>query len=549
MRSKLFKAPSVFGIFLGLLFFSAALTPSLLPRLPDFQGVLCGFAFAVGYAVAQFIQFVWWLLELDPLANRIKRSLLWITGAVSVVTVLVTLARTTTWQNSIRERMEMPPVEVWNSLLIVGIAVGTALVLIMLTRIVVWFGRRVVALLARVLPYRIAAALGTVLAAFLVFSIVNDFVLQKATRGLDVVFANIDRVTHEGTARPEDAFSSGGPRSTIAWDDIGTNGKDFLSRGPHQADIAEFWGRDAMQPVRVYAGYGTGDNFEDRAEAAVADLIALGGFERSVLVVATPTGTGWLDPAAVEPLPYIHKGDIAIVSLQYAYVPSWMSLLIEPDRSRLAAQELFDAVYGHWTTLPKESRPELFLFGLSLGALGSETSIDLIKIFDDPISGALWAGPPFASTRWAEAVAHRNAGSPMRLPEFRDGAMLRFMNQETIATPGGATWGSMRFMYMQYASDPMVFFSPSLLLRRPDWLKEDRGPDLSEYFDWYPLVTFLQVGFDVPMATSTPSGFGHTYDARDYIRAWIEVLNPQDWGPDRTQQLLQRFEGFTASPI
>ena len=359
--------------------------------------------------------------------------------------------------------------------------------------------------LARVLPRRTAITLGSVLVVILVLVLGNDLVLQKAIQAADTLFAKIDRVTHEGRAPPAHGRSSGGANSVIDWDDIGTNGKDFLIDGPDRAEISTFWGQEAQQPVRVYAGYGTGDDFQERVQAALFDLIALGGFERSVLIVATPTGTGWLDPAAMQTLPYLHKGDLAIVSLQYAYVPSWMSLLIEPDRSRRAAQALFDAIYGHWRGLDPDARPEFYLFGLSLGALGSEASADLVTIWDDPIDGAFWAGPPFAGTVWAGITAGRNPGSPARLPEFRDGAMVQFMNQDGIATPKGGAWGDMRLLYLQHASDPMVYFSPMLAFRRPDWLGDDRGRDISEYFDWYPLVTFLQVGFDVPMATSAPS--------------------------------------------
>ena len=35
----------------------------------------------------------------------------------------------------------------------------------------------------------------------------------------------------------------------------------------------------------------------------------------------------------------------------------------------------------------------------------------------------------------------------------------------------------MRFVYLQYASDPMTFFSVDLAYAKPDWLGPDRGPD------------------------------------------------------------------------
>jgi uncharacterized membrane protein len=65
---------------------------------------------------------------------------------------------------------------------------------------------------------------------------------------------------------------------------------------------------------------------EQRAELALEELKRVGGFSRSVLVVATPTGTGWLDPGAVDTVEYLHAGDTAIVSMQYSHLPSWITI-------------------------------------------------------------------------------------------------------------------------------------------------------------------------------------------------------------------------------
>ena len=95
-----------------------------------------------------------------------------------------------------------------------------------------------------------------------------------------------------------------------------------------------------------------------------------------------------------------------------------------------------------------------------------------------------------------------------------------------------ANWGPMRFVYIQHASDPMTFFSPDLLFRKPEWLAAERGPDVSPYLTWYPVITFLQVAFDLPMATSVPHGYGHNIAASSYIDAWTEVTGPP-WSTDQ----------------
>jgi uncharacterized membrane protein len=258
-------------------------------------------------------------------------------------------------------------------------------------------------------------------------------------------------------------------------------------------------------------------------------------------VVATPTGTGWLDRGGVDTVEYMHGGDTAMVSMQYSYLPSWITILIDPARSRDAATALFDAVYDHWKTLPKDNRPKLYLFGLSLGALGSAASADLLTVFEDPIHGGVWSGPPFPSTAWSRATAKRNPDSPMWLPRFRDGSILRFTSQKNSLSDWGKRWGPMRFVYIQHASDPMTFFSPESLYHEPSWLVGARGPDVSPYLRWYPIVTFLQTGFDLPMATRVPAGYGHNYAPASYIDAWEAVTAPKDWTESDTRRLKQRF--------
>ncbi|MGR3344765.1 MAG: alpha/beta-hydrolase family protein [Paracoccaceae bacterium] len=281
-----------------------------------------------------------------------------------------------------------------------------------------------------------------------------------------------------------------------------------------------------MDPVRVYAGYNTKETFEDRADIAVQELIRSGGFDRSVLIVATATGTGWLDPAAIEPVAYLHGGDLSIISMQYSYLPSWLTLMIDPNRSRRAAAALFNAVYAHWKTLAPNQRPRLYLFGLSLGALGSEASSDLLTLLADPIQGAFWVGPPFASTSWTKLTAARNPGSPQWSPEYGDGSVVRFMTQKEISLPTDIKWGPLRIVYLQHGSDPMTFFSPYLAFHSPDWLGASRAPDISPYFQWYPVVSFVNVGFDIPMATTVPPGYGHTFTPDKYIDGWIAVTDP-----------------------
>jgi uncharacterized membrane protein len=487
-------------------------------------------ALAAGYGVGVFFVWLWRYVELPTPHGRFERLGKAVTAAGVAIVMLSFLWRATEWQNSVRRLMEMTPVETaypWRVGLIAMIF-GVAIIVAARGIRICW--RYVNRQLSVIIPRRIANVLSTLLIGIALLVIANDVVARFALNAADSIFLEIDKMVDDNVQQPAEPHSTGSAASLVAWDTIGIQGKRFLVSGPTREALSQFRGKEALQPLRVYVGMRTEDSMEQRAELALEELKRVGGFSRSVLVVATPTGTGWLDPGAVDTLEYLHAGDTAIVSMQYSYLPSWITILIDPQRSRNAAQILFEKIYGHWKTLPRDSRPKLYLHGLSLGSLGSESSADLFTIFEDPIHGGVWSGPPFPSPSWRGITRARNPDSPMWLPVYRDGSMVRFTGQENALDRGGKRWGPMRFVYIQYASDPMCFFSTDLLYRSPDWLQGQRGPDVSPYLRWYPIILFLQTGFDLPMATSVPLGYGHNYSPANYLEAWIAVTVGGDVG-------------------
>ena len=253
-----------------------------------------------------------------------------------------------------------------------------------------------------------------------------------------------------------------------------------------------------------------------------------------------PTGTGWMDPAATDTLEYLHGGDTAIVAMQYSYLTSWISLLAEPGYSASSGREMFRTVYRHWTALPKDARPRLYLYGLSLGAYGSEQSFRLHEVLADPFNGAVWAGPPFSTPGWQSATRERDPGTPEWLPRYGDGSIVRFTNQENHLDIPGATWGPMRIVYLQYASDPITFFEPTSFWRKPDWMSPPLGPDVSPELRWYPAVTFFQLLLDMATGLLVPIGHGHYYAPQHYVDAWVAVTAPDGWTAEAIAALKER---------
>lgn len=541
LTQKFWNSLSGVGLLLGALLFAASLTPSLIPRGYGVQGALGGVAFAAGYGLGVVLDGFWRYLELPKLPAGSQRVALWMAIGLSAAIVLLFLVRTEEWQNGIRARMGMDLVSGAQPATIGIIALVVAILLLMLARLIGILVGTGADRLGRVMPLRFVRVIGGALALALIVAFANGVLLREAIRMADNSFGALDALIEPGTPRPLEPMRTGSPDSLIPWEDLGRRGRGFVAEATPVARIAEAAGGAVMEPIRVYAGLTSAATPEARAELALRELIRVGGFERSVVIVATPTGTGWMDPAAMVPLEILHRGDVATVAVQYSYLSSWISLLVEPGYGVAGARATFDAVYGYWRTLPVETRPRLYLYGLSLGAESSDQSFNLLDIVSDPFDGALWVGPPYSTPMWRQVTAARNEGSPQIAPEIGDGSVVRFATQYVSPDIPGAEWDAMRIVYLQYASDPIVRFEMDSWRWPPDWMSEPRAPDVSPEMRWYPLITFFQLIFDNMIALAVPMGYGHLYAPEHHVEAWAEVTEPDGWTDEELQALKERL--------
>ncbi|MCP8884926.1 alpha/beta-hydrolase family protein [Devosia sp. XJ19-1] len=525
------------GLVVGAVFFALSLTPSLLPRTEIVQGVLSGCCFALGYAFGNLGHWLWGFLGLKVPPGRVTRALGAIAGLVCLGLVLLALYYSNTWQNSVRAVMGMAPVDEYQPLLIASMALPVAAGLLILGKLLVTLIRLVWHWLMPHLPRRAAFVLATALVIALVSVLVNNLFLRAALRAADGFYERLDALVSTEAEPPAHWYQTGSAVSLIDWESIGRDSRLYVQSGPDAAAITAITGKPAMEPLRTYVGLRSAPSIEERAALALAELKRIGAFERSALVLVMPVGTGWVDRAAMDTLEYLHGGDVASVAVQYSYLTSVLSLWIEPELGTETAQALFNAVYGYWTQLPVEERPRLYLHGLSLGALASQNSTTVYDVLADPFNGALWAGPPFSSPIWSRVTQNRQAGTPQWLPRFGNSSAIRFMNQSGASGWEGLPWGPMRIVFLQYASDPVVFFSFDADWRRPDWFDEPRGPDVSPALNWYPVVTFLQLALDAALAQTPPVGYGHVYAPADYIDAWYAVTQPAGWTPASLEAL------------
>ena len=526
------------GLVLAGLFFLAALTPSLLPRDPVMQGVLAGVLAAIGHEIGMAVTWLWRFMGLPR--TRLGGWAMAAAGVVALGSAGYGLMRAADWQNATRRMMQLDPVDGIYPLTIAATGLVVALGLFALARLFGLAARRVGRALGRVVPPRVGLVIAVALVGWLFWALIDGVVLRRALALADASFAAADALIDPDIPAPTDPGITGSAESLVDWDEMGRWGRSFVARTPTAAEIADFTGPGAMDPIRVYVGRRAADTPEARARTALDELIRAGGFDRAALVVTVPVGTGWMDPGAHDTLDFMLGGDVATVSVQYSYLTSVLSLMVAPEAGVEQARALFDAVYDHWTTLPRDGRPKLYVHGLSQGAFNTQIALPLLDILADPIDGAMWAGSPFLSPLWQHVRDNRRPDSPDWRPRFGNGSLARVANQQGGLEQADAPWGPMRLVFLHYGTDAIVSFTFASGLQRPAWMDPPRAFDVAPEFRWFPVVTMFQLALDMAISLQVP-GYGHFYIAPDYIDAWAAVVDPEGWSPDRAAELKAIF--------
>ena len=104
-------------------------------------------------------------------------------------------------------------------------------------------------------------------------------------------------------APPEMQTVSGGPASGVEWGTLSREGVRFVNMALTPQEIATTANvplDQAMAPVRAFAGLASAPTVDARVDLVMADLERLGAFERSVICIASPTGSGCVNYVAVD---------------------------------------------------------------------------------------------------------------------------------------------------------------------------------------------------------------------------------------------------------
>ena len=256
-------------------------------------------------------------------------------------------------------------------------------------------------------------------------------------------------------------------------------------------------------------------------------------------MVASPTGTGYVNYAAVAALEMLSRGDCATVAMQYSARPSVLSL-DNVNEGRAQARKLLDALHERVEALPTAERPKVVLFGESLGAWTSQDPFvdqGTQGLVDTGIDHAIWIGTPHFS-KWKEQVLYDDRSDV-------DPSLVRVCSSiDDWNALDAAERARTRYVMITHHDDGVALFGPELAIQAPEWLGpvDERPSHVPKGMRWMPSVAFFQVLVDMKnSATVVPGQFaakGHDYRA-DLLPFFHAKL-----GFETSDAQLERIEGY-----
>ena len=217
---------------------------------------------------------------------------------------------------------------------------------------------------------------------------------------------------------------SGGVESLVPWSVLGREGRrhaltfvrpqTFEDRpeGVPDLSIETVMGEPARAtPAHVYVSLDSAPTARERADLALAEMERVGAFDRSLIMLVSPTGTGYVNYVAVAAAAYLTRGDVATVTMQYSKRPSPLSLGKVKD-AREQNRHLWLRIVERLHHRPGQL-PRVVVFGESLGAHTSQDAFLHWGTLGPQALGierALWIGTPYLSG-WMHEVTTARPGS------------------------------------------------------------------------------------------------------------------------------------------
>jgi uncharacterized membrane protein len=353
-------------------------------------------------------------------------------------------------------------------------------------------------------------------------------------------------------ARPSIKWVSGGTGSHVRYETLSRQGQRHVNTFVRPEWIERVMGEPAKaHPIRIFVGLDSAPTEEERVALAMKELDRTEALNRGVLLVVSPTGTGYVNYQAVETFEYLTRGDCATVTLQYSKRPSPLSLgRVEVGRKQ--NEILFLSLWERLEAMEASERPRVVLFGESLGAHTSQDAFvhrGTRGLQDRGIDSALWIGTPYASEWKSEALGRpRHDTDAALVARFNAIAELEQLEDERA--------GRLRYVILTHNNDAVAYFGVDLFLSCPEWLghPETRPSGVPRTARYGPVVTFLQTLVDMKNSmTVVPGVFeakGHDYraDLARFVRA-VYRLDATEEQMERVEDALRTFESRRAEWI
>ncbi|GAC66348.1 alpha/beta-hydrolase family protein [Gordonia soli] len=214
-----------------------------------------------------------------------------------------------------------------------------------------------------------------------------------------------------------------------------------------------------------------------RAVAVVNEWLDGGGADDRAVLLAVPTGSGWVDRSAVHAFQRRFDGRVSTLALQYADESSWRAFVQDRGGAGRSAIALLDALRAARDRDAGRRWPPIHLYGQSLGAIGAESA----RVWADThhpglVTATMLAGVP------GDTIDPVPSGSPRTIVANR--------------------------------SDPVPRWSPALLWRPPVPPTDARAVGATVHrMPWVPVLDFVQTSVDLLAALDVPAGAGHRYGA------------------------------------
>lgn len=266
--------------------------------------------------------------------------------------------------------------------------------------------------------------------------------------------------------RPTSPYVSGSASSLVAWESLSIEGRRHVSTRLTKRQIAETMGQEALdEPVRLFIGLDSAPTEDDRVELALKELERTGAYDRSMIVVISPTGSGYVNYVMSEAVEYLTRGSCASITMQYSKRPSPLSL-DRVDEGHIQYRKVLNGIKRRLATMPEGKRPRIVLFGESLGAWTSQDAFlhsgtDGLEALG--IDRALWIGTPQGS-KWKDQIL---AESQLNIESGLAGSFDNF--HEITALPA-AQRDKLRYVMITHYNDPIAQFGLDLLVKQPDWV-------------------------------------------------------------------------------